>query len=143
MSLLGPSSRPRLLASGFVLNYVRGSEARQVAYGVRFLRYNIPMPTVDNIMERLRNCYDPEIPLNIVDLGLIYNVQVENEGDVTVEMTLTAQGCPSHTEISRDVRTTLLSTPGVNNAKVNVVWDPPWTPDRISPEGRQKLGIEE
>src|SRR6202162_1038906 len=115
MSLLGPSSRPRLLASGFVLNYVRPSEARQVTYGVRFLRYNSPMPTVDNIMERLRNCYDPEIPLNIVDLGLIYNVQVENEGDVTVEMTLTAQGCPSHTEISRDVRTTLLSTPGVNN----------------------------
>ena len=115
----------------------------QVTYGVRFLRYNIPMPTVDDIMERLRNCYDPEIPLNIVDLGLIYNVQVENEGDVTVEMTLTAQGCPSHTEISRDVRTTLLSTPGVNNAKVNVVWDPPWSPERISPEGRQKLGIEE
>jgi metal-sulfur cluster biosynthetic enzyme len=143
MSLLGPSSRPRLLASGFVFNYVRRSEARQVAYGVRFLRYNTPMPTVDNIMERLRNCYDPEIPLNIVDLGLIYNVQVENEGDVTVEMTLTAQGCPSHTEISRDVRTTLLSTPGVNNAKVNVVWDPPWSPERISPEGRQKLGIEE
>ena len=143
MSLLGPSSRPRLLASGFVLNYVRRSEARQVTYGVRFIRYNIPMPTVDDIMERLRNCYDPEIPLNIVDLGLIYNVQVENEGDVTVEMTLTAQGCPSHTEISRDVRTTLLNTPGVNNAKVNVVWDPPWTPDRISPEGRQKLGIEE
>jgi metal-sulfur cluster biosynthetic enzyme len=143
MSLLGPSSRPRFLASTFVLNYVRRSETRQLPYGVRFLRYNISMPTVDNIMERLRNCYDPEIPLNIVDLGLIYNVQVENEGDVTVEMTLTAQGCPSHTEISRDVRTTLLSTPGVNNAKVNVVWDPPWTPDRISPEGRQKLGIEE
>ncbi|MBZ5631104.1 MAG: metal-sulfur cluster assembly factor [Acidobacteriia bacterium] len=101
------------------------------------------MPTVDDIMERLRNCYDPEIPLNIVDLGLIYNVQVENEGDVTVDMTLTAQGCPSHTEISRDVRTTLLSTPGVNTCKVNVVWDPPWTPDRISSEGRQKLGIEE
>ena len=95
-------------------------------------------------MEKLRNCYDPEIPLNIVDLGLIYDVRVENQGaDVEVDMTLTAQGCPSHTEISRDVRTTLLAMPGVNTAKVNVVWDPPWTPQRISPEGRQKLGIEE
>jgi metal-sulfur cluster biosynthetic enzyme len=99
--------------------------------------------TTEQIWEKLHNCYDPEIPLNIVDLGLIYDVQIENEGDVVVNMTLTAQGCPSHTEISRDVRTTLLSTPGVNNAKVNVVWDPPWTPERISPEGRQKLGIEE
>ena len=99
--------------------------------------------TAEQVMEKLRNCYDPEIPLNIVDLGLIYKVEVENGGDVTVEMTLTAQGCPSHAEISRDVRTTLLSTPGVNNAKVNVVWDPPWDPSRISPEGRQKLGIED
>ena len=98
---------------------------------------------VDDVWDKLRNCYDPEIPLNIVDLGLIYKVEVENEGDVTVEMTLTAQGCPSHSEISRDVRMTLLSTPGVTTAKVNVVWDPPWTPERISQEGRQKLGIED
>ena len=65
------------------------------------------------------------------------------EGDVVVDMTLTAQGCPSHAEISRDIRMTILSTPGVNTCKVNVVWDPPWTPERISPEGRQKLGIED
>ena len=100
------------------------------------------MPTRDDIMERLRFCYDPEIPLNIVDLGLIYNVNV-NEGEVEVEMTLTAQGCPSHTEISRDVKMTVLSIPGVDTCKVNVVWDPPWDPSRISPEGRQKLGIED
>jgi metal-sulfur cluster biosynthetic enzyme len=79
----------------------------------------------------------------VVDLGLIYNVAIENEGDVTVEMTLTAQGCPSHTEISRDIRMTILSMNGVNTCKVNVVWDPPWTPQRISQEGRQKLGIED
>ena len=100
------------------------------------------MPTRDEVMEKLRFCYDPEIPLNIVDLGLIYNVEVE-EGDVRVEMTLTAQGCPSHTEISRDVKQTVLGMPGVNTADVRVVWDPPWTPHRISPEGRQKLGIED
>jgi metal-sulfur cluster biosynthetic enzyme len=99
--------------------------------------------TTEAVWEKLQNCYDPEIPLNVVDLGLIYNVQIENEGDVVVEMTLTAQGCPSHAEISRDIRMTILSTPGVNTCKVNVVWDPPWTPERISPEGRQKLGIED
>lgn len=100
------------------------------------------MPTVDDIWERLRFCYDPEIPLNIVDLGLIYKVEVE-EGDARVEMTLTAPGCPSHTEISRDVKMALLAIPGVNTADVRVVWDPPWNPSRISPEGRKKLGIED
>ena len=99
--------------------------------------------TTESVWEKLHNCYDPEIPLNVVDLGLIYNVEIENEGDVVVEMTLTAQGCPSHTEISRDIRQTILSVPGVNTCKVNVVWDPPWTPERISKEGRQKLGIED
>ncbi len=100
------------------------------------------MPTREDVIDKLRLCYDPEIPLNVVDLGLIYRVEVE-EGEVEVDMTLTAQGCPSHTEISRDVRMTLLNMPGVTNVKVNVVWDPPWGPERISPEGRQKLGIEE
>ena len=98
---------------------------------------------VEDVWEKLRNCYDPEIPLNIVDLGLIYKVEVENEGDITVEMTLTAQGCPAHSEISRDVRMSVLNLPGAATAKVNVVWDPPWTPERISPEGRRKLGIED
>jgi metal-sulfur cluster biosynthetic enzyme len=104
------------------------------------VQYSV-MPTSEDIMERLRYCYDPEIPLNIVDLGLIYKVDV-NEGDVEVEMTLTAQGCPSHTEISRDVKMTILNMPGVNTVKVDVVWDPPWNPSRISEEGRQKLGID-
>src|SRR5579884_1171560 len=101
------------------------------------------MVTTDTVWEKLRNCYDPEIPLNVVDLGLIYKVEIENEGDVIVEMTLTAQGCPSHSEISRDIRQTLMSMEGVSTCKVNVVWDPPWEPSRISPEGRQKLGIED
>ncbi|MGZ5757441.1 MAG: metal-sulfur cluster assembly factor [Burkholderiales bacterium] len=100
------------------------------------------MPTADNIWERLRFCYDPEIPLNIVDLGLVYKVEVD-EGNVQVEMTLTAQGCPSHTEISRDVKTSLLAVPGVTNVDVRVVWDPPWSPHLISPEGRKKLGIDD
>jgi len=100
------------------------------------------MPTRDEGMERLRYCYEPEIPLNVVDLGLIYGVEVE-DGDVNIDMTLTAQGCPSHVEIGRDIKRTVESMPGVNTCKVNVVWDPPWTPHRISLEGRQKLGIDE
>jgi metal-sulfur cluster biosynthetic enzyme len=99
--------------------------------------------TTEAVWEKLHNCYDPEIPLNVVDLGLIYDVKIENEGDVVIDMTLTAQGCPSHAEISRDIKMTILGTPGVNNCKVNVVWDPPWTPERISLEGRRKLGIED
>ncbi len=101
------------------------------------------MPTKEDVLERLRFCYDPEIPLNIVDLGLVYNVEVTDNREVLVEMTLTAQGCPSHSEISRDVRMTLLNMPGVEKAEVRVVWDPPWHPSRISPEGRKKLGIED
>lgn len=100
------------------------------------------MPTAEDIWERLRFCYDPEIPLNIVDLGLIYKVELD-EGKVQVEMTLTAQGCPSHTEISRDVKMALLNVPGVTDVDVRVVWDPPWGPQRITPEGRKKLGIDD
>jgi len=100
------------------------------------------MATAEDIWERLRFCYDPEIPLNIVDLGLIYKVEVD-EGNVLVEMTLTAQGCPSHSEISRDIKQSLLNVPGVTNVDVRVVWDPPWSPHRISPEGRKKLGIDD
>jgi metal-sulfur cluster biosynthetic enzyme len=88
----------------------------------------------------LRTCYDPEIPLNIVDLGLIYGVQIEGER-VAVKMTLTTQGCGMGGYISRDVEEKILSLPGVQEARVELVWDPPWTPEMISPEGRTTLGL--
>ncbi len=100
------------------------------------------------VMDALRDCYDPEIPVNIVDLGLIYNVKVEPraEGaagqDVEIDMTLTAPGCPSHTFISYQVKQRLEQMPEVREARVNVVWEPPWTPARLSPEARKQLGIE-
>jgi metal-sulfur cluster biosynthetic enzyme len=106
------------------------------------------MPTIteQDVLSALRSCYDPEIPVNIVDLGLIYNVSfspaVEDEQDVTVEMTLTAPGCPEHVNISAQVKSRLEQLPGVRNATVNVVWTPPWTPERLSPEARKQLGIE-
>ncbi|KYK38961.1 MAG: metal-sulfur cluster assembly factor [Theionarchaea archaeon] len=98
------------------------------------------MITEEEVMEVLKQCYDPEIPVNVVDLGLIYNVSIE-DGTVNVEMTLTAPGCPMHSLIARDVKQKLESIPGLEKANVKVVWDPPWTPDRLSEEAKKILGL--
>ncbi|MFZ3263674.1 MAG: metal-sulfur cluster assembly factor [Terriglobales bacterium] len=102
--------------------------------------------TQDEVLNALKQCYDPEIPVNIVDLGLIYDIRFDsapdNHQDVTVDMTLTAQGCPEHVNISAQVKARVEQLPGVRNANVNVVWNPPWTPERLSPEARKQLGIE-
>lgn len=106
------------------------------------------MPTVteQDVLSALKSCYDPEIPVNIVDLGLIYNVVFtpapDDKQDVTVDMTLTAQGCPEHVNISMQVKSRLEQLPGIRNAAVNVVWSPPWTPERLSPDARKQLGID-
>jgi metal-sulfur cluster biosynthetic enzyme len=111
--------------------------------------------TEQDVLSALKSCYDPEIPVNIVDLGLIYNVSfapapadsaqekpADDKQDVIVEMTLTAQGCPEHVNISAQVKSRVEQLPGVRNATVNVVWTPPWTPERLSPDARKQLGIE-
>lgn len=110
----------------------------------------MPAVTQDDVFSALKQCYDPEIPVNIVDLGLIYGVRFEpvadgqekDQQDVTVDMTLTAQGCPAHVMIGEQVKSRLEQLPGIRNAKVNVVWNPPWTPDRLSADARKQLGIE-
>jgi probable FeS assembly SUF system protein SufT len=96
------------------------------------------------VWQRLKTCYDPEIPVNIVDLGLIYSMAISPISDgkrVDVKMTLTAQGCGMGGTIANDAQNKLLDIPGVKEADVQVVWDPPWTPEKISPEGRTLLGI--
>jgi probable FeS assembly SUF system protein SufT len=96
------------------------------------------------VWDALRTCFDPEIPVNIVDLGLIYDMQIAQLPDgsrVDVKMTLTAQGCGMGGSIAADARNKLLDLSGVVEADVQVVWDPPWTPEKISPEGRALLGI--
>lgn len=102
--------------------------------------------TEQDVLSALRSCYDPEIPVNIVDLGLIYNIKftpaADENQDVTVEMTLTAQGCPEHVNISAQVKSRLEQLPGISSAAVNVVWTPPWTPERLSPDARKQLGID-
>jgi len=97
------------------------------------------------VWQVLRTCYDPEIPVNIVDLGLIYDMKITaleaGSSRVDVKMTLTAQGCGMGASIAGDAQNKLLDLPGVKEADVQVVWDPPWTPEKISPEGRTLLGI--
>ena len=100
------------------------------------------MPTQEEVYEVLRTCYDPEIPINIVDLGLIYDVGVEDDA-VHVKMTLTAPGCGMAGMIAGDAQEKLRSLVGVRDASVEVVWDPPWNPTMISPEGRKALGLPE
>src|SRR5215475_13429808 len=94
--------------------------------------------TQEDVLTALRECYDPEIPVNIVDMGLIYEVRVKpaatlnlESEDIEVEMTLTAPGCPSSAFISDQVKQRLLRMPGVNNATVEIVWYPQWTPETI------------
>ena len=98
------------------------------------------------VWEQLKTCYDPEIPVNIVDLGLVYDMQVAPLSDgasrVAVKMTLTAQGCGMGASIAHDARMKILDLPGVDEADVEIVWDPPWSAQMISPEGRQLLGME-
>lgn len=102
--------------------------------------------TEQDVLSALKSCYDPEIPVNIVDLGLIYGVKIDpsagDKQDVAVDMTLTAQGCPEHVNISAQVKSRVEQLPGVGNCTVNVVWTPAWTPERLSPEARKQLGIE-
>jgi metal-sulfur cluster biosynthetic enzyme len=106
----------------------------------------LAMPiTEEDVLSALKSCYDPEIPVNIVDLGLIYNIDfapADDKQDVTVDMTLTAQGCPEHVNISAQVKSRIEQLPGIRNVAVNVVWNPPWTPERLSPDARKQLGIE-
>jgi metal-sulfur cluster biosynthetic enzyme len=98
--------------------------------------------TVDQVYSQLREVYDPEIPVNIVDLGLVYDVKVDG-ATCNVTMTLTSQACPEAKTIPDVVRRRCNSVAGIEQVNVNIVWDPPWTPQRISPAGREILGIGE
>ena len=98
------------------------------------------MVTQEQVFEVLRDCYDPELPVNIVDLGLVYDVAVQDD-NVKVVMTLTARGCPAHSFISESVRVRVAKIPGVKSADVQVVWDPPWDISRMSDSAKKRLGM--
>jgi FeS assembly SUF system protein len=96
--------------------------------------------TMEDVVKALKECYDPEIPVNVWDLGLIYDVNVDGD-KVHVKMTLTAPGCPMHSYISKEVKEKLQNLSGVKEASVEVVWDPPWSPDKMSPDAKAQLGM--
>ena len=100
------------------------------------------MPTQEDVYDVLRTCYDPEIPVNIVDLGLVYDVQVV-EQKIDVKMTLTTRGCGMCGYIAAEAEQRLLEIPGILDAKVEIVWEPPWEPSLMSPEARRTLGMPE
>ena len=100
------------------------------------------MPTIDDVYSELRQVYDPEIPVNIVDLGLVYDVKLENEA-CNIRMTLTSQACPEARSIPEVVKRRVAEIEGIESCVVDIVWEPTWTPQRISPNGRRILGLPE
>lgn len=96
--------------------------------------------TEQQVFEALKECYDPEIPVNLVDLGLIYDVKIIDDW-VGVKMTLTTPGCGMSGMISQNVRNRVLKVPGVKEADVRIVWDPAWSPARMSETAKKKLGM--
>lgn len=99
------------------------------------------MLTREEIDEALKKCYDPEIPVNVLDLGLIYDVNVEEE-KINVRMTLTAPGCGMGPMIAENVRSQLMTLPGIKDARVELVFDPPWNPEMMSADAKRQLGWE-
>jgi probable FeS assembly SUF system protein SufT len=101
--------------------------------------------TEERVFQELKTCYDPEIPVNIVDLGLVYDLKIDTlasgRKNVSVRMTLTAPGCGMGPAIAADARDKIAALPGVDNANVEVVWDPPWNAEMMSPDGKKRLGI--
>jgi metal-sulfur cluster biosynthetic enzyme len=100
------------------------------------------MPTTEEVYKELKQVYDPEIPVNIVDLGLVYDVVVQETGVCNVTMTLTSQSCPEARTIPEVMKRRINALPGITGTEIQIVWEPPWTPQKISPEGRVQLGIE-
>ena len=92
------------------------------------------------VRDALRQVIDPELGCNIVDLGLVYRIQINN-GTIAVEMTLTTPGCPMHESIAAGVKAAVLQLPAVEEVNLAIVWDPPWSPDRMTDAGRAMLGI--
>ena len=107
--------------------------------------------TVEEIRTALKDVYDPEIPVNIVDLGLVYRVEIFDDLDapgtepkqrVEIDMSMTSPGCPSHGFIMDTVRNRLAGIPGLSQTSVNLVWEPAWSPERLSSDARKQLGID-
>ena len=93
----------------------------------------------EQVRESLKNCMDPEVPLSIIDMGLIYGIDISENNDVNIKMTMTTKGCPLHDTMVDDVKRYTKKVSGVNNVQVDIVWDPPWTMDKMSDEAKAKM----
>ena len=101
-----------------------------------------PVPLQERVVDVIRTCYDPEIPVNIYELGLIYGIDVSETNAVTIRMTLTSPACPAAGSLPPEVERKVRGLAEVTDVKVQVVWDPPWTPDRMTEAARLQLGLE-
>lgn len=95
----------------------------------------------DRVLEALCNVYDPELGVNVVDLGLIYGIEFHEGGNVLITMTLTTPGCPMHETIGENVGAALATVPGVTGGEIRIVWTPPWDPSMMTQAGREELGF--
>lgn len=95
----------------------------------------------EKIVDVIKTCYDPEIPVNIYELGLIYDIDVSDHGNVDIKMTLTSPACPAAGSLPPEVETKVGSIEGVNSVKVEVVWEPTWTPEKMSEAAKLQLGM--
>ena len=100
-----------------------------------------PKELKEEVIEMLKTIYDPEIPVNIYELGLIYDINVSNEGKVDINMTLTAPGCPVAQSFPGDIESKVGTVPGVNEVHVELVWEPPWTKDMMDEAAQLQLGM--
>ena len=101
------------------------------------------LPSEEDLKEALRTVYDPEIGINIVDLGLVYDILVEDDGEVGVTMTLTSPGCPLSHVIGEQVREALDGLPGITSVKLDLVWTPPWSPAMMTEDAKMELGMDQ
>ncbi len=97
------------------------------------------IPTKEGVLEALKVVRDPEIPVNVVDLGLIYRLDVNNEGEVEIDMTLTSMGCPVQDMIQADAELACMNVEGVKKVAVEFVWTPPWSTDKMTEEGKKQM----
>jgi FeS assembly SUF system protein len=140
---------PRARVSDAVVETPRETMERKRDYLEGFLKATPPPASpaapggalYEAVIDALKDIYDPEIPVNIYDLGLIYGVEATDDGDVSVTMTLTTPHCPVAESMPGEVELRVGSVPGVRDAEVNLVWDPPWGPDKMTDEARLELGM--
>ena len=95
----------------------------------------------ENVVHTIKSCYDPEIPVNIYELGLIYQIRISSQGFVNIKMTLTSPNCPAAQSLPAEVREKVEQVNGVTGVDIDIVWDPPWTPSRMTEAARLELGM--